>query len=501
MKRNNILAVIAIIALAGCLMLACSSGGNDDNAVVNDDENSYGGKDGLGAAQTVQIIGPDELVFAGNSSVLGSYSVDFTVIGASNLIWTISDSAIVSFSGGSSLAGNYTSRDPLKVNTASYNIHNATLQWAGTASTATGAKTTLKLTPVNPDTGYTIGASKSVTLYAFPSFTISSLSVDQNNVPKGPYYNTDILNTLKTDPVWKDLYIKVKSAEAGEIPIKINSPLFTLTSNAGVSSAAFDTVGTFKVTVNNTATPAAIPAKFDITVGMDKVDRIAFSGQTDLLVGLTPPEDGNNPTETAIANAYVILTWNNSRNVEQIPNSSVAAINGKTTISYANFTALTNDVTLGNWSGTFGTQSNAATYTRKVTYDYSPTNGYALPSLQNSTITVKQLNPTRIEVSNFGNIKIPAVHGDAAIVASVASEVAAKGITITAYWNSNNPTLGANGSSPVTKYTGFTAVSGYDTSNTTTVYYVNLNFPVSDTSNTPLQGATLRSIQIPFRFK
>jgi len=490
MKRNNILAVIAIIALAGCLMLACPSTTTTGEGDGSTSQGGYDGKGpgrggggGGGGPQLAYInSGPSEIVIADVNGLDFQY-ITYSVTGASSLIWDIGNTAYVQFSAGTAPA------TPVPALTSGTQVITKATPNANGVSTHTvvliyvaEGDTTLTLTAKDPITGYLIGDAKVVTLRSFENFYIKSININQSDVPDIDYYNDDTLDQLKGDPVWDNFYVTVYELQAGNTPVHIGANIFELTFDpTGLGTAGTDSAGTpftviggpltvfvtENVSGNSHSTDFTLYTNPDTAPGYS-YDSAGTSTIQDMLLGIYEPGDEDDVLDAITVTFY----WDNERNSTALTGAFVNP--GEEEITWAVLTASSTIGTVGGWTpdwkdATSGTGSFATSFTSSIRYTYS--GGTSTIPLVVRLVAPSSIGPSsgtgsaiNITMASNGTSADDALDNVFTTVSTI--------IGVKAYYvGANNPTLVSSGTDitdRITKGSFNTANSGWTNANVNT---------------------------------
>jgi len=457
MKRINILAGIAIIALAGCLMFACSSGTTEEGGVdTSTTVNGFqGGKQNGVTDGVINVALPSDLSLASSGLIISGYPSGTT--GVETLQWSaVNLGAWAYVDVTSSPSGKvYVSFDS--------NNPNRTTDRTNLNANGTGSGTitiTYRTQLVNPDEVIITlrGAGKSVSSVITLVDVIPKGSTLAAPSLAGPYYDTDVFpgtvvaggavdgGTLDSRPFAGLTATLTLAGGLGTFSVPLTSTTITW-----LNAATFNSDGTLASSTNGNPTfaPAGAKGPFWISIVDEDGDKIVApttaagityttiaDSITDTALkvvtqpapyklafepdGGTPSDVTDDPTDllSSLGTSPVIrVQWANPRYVETIP--------------YTTFnTGASPGGGLKGYVGTAGTAftpayaaGTARTFNQKLTYSYpdDETLGSATTIAAN-TLAVKVVPPKTFYVTQRNPLYV-GVAGTAVTASTVTSAV------------------------------------------------------------------------------
>jgi len=483
-------------------MFACGGGGEETTGGNGDQNANDGGQQNVQSPK-VTVTGSDQLVFASNQTALFMYSPTYTVTGATYLDWVIDKVDIVSFTGTTGLATIGTSTVIFTTVGDSAGRHQVPLRYQGDGTA------TLTLTPKGATGGYEInaGSTKKVSLITYADFLVYKIDVPAASVPKKTYYDTDIIATLQTHPVWKDFDVIVSPGPTETIPLRIsNNTLFSVSTPLN----PITTAGTVPVRVDNLAGSVKTDY-FDITTVKDKVNKLTIGSAytanaggkpLDLLLGI---DNDITDFQRAYGTALVLATWDNDRSIWSRTGMGTV-VKGQESIPFASFstgTALTL-TKAGGWDEYFttsGTSGAKLSYNNLLSYEYTAN------EIITTNLEVKVIPPTKLVIvpktSTTGTVFITTTTPLASIPGTVGSLFTAGSDIWAEYATAlNNGSLTTSAVGGYTKATSVTSFviqnnmgsggTAFNTSDTSSLQYVEFTFPTASSVQV--------TVQIPFKF-
>jgi len=464
------LAVIAIIALAGCLMVACggnggggggggdSGGGWNGGAIDNPSDNPYnppsGGQRPQDVYASIEGLNAEYVfIYAGSNSVKDATLTPSKITGATGLKWTIGDTNVAIFDDPEN-PGVLTTDGLAGVKIKTQN------------QTSTPMSTTLTVEPVLAS-GFKIGPKSvlTISIKAYRNLEIEKIEIVKSTLPAAStvYYDTDISESatiwapyrlLKNE--WKDVKVDVTSYNitdnGNKARFSLDSSLFNVTGSITAGNK-----GAVLITVTDTQSSKA--DDFSINWITDGVNYLSYSPAPKALPwGLIESGDADG----AFADVFVIASWDNDRR-STANTAGVTISSGVEYIPYATFT--TASAPFGtNATATWGTPAFSTTPTVATSFKrvltYGPASFGATDTSLTATIPVSIITPTLTVTPD--SMALTIVTGTSAtvtdIVGSVSSSIASVlGIGSTAW------SVTASYGVPLNFSTALTASSYYST--------------------------------------